>query len=72
MRRVARPINRAAQRVVEGQAWLPCRQCGARFQPVRPHQLYCRPSCRWEFFKAKQTRIVDAPDREHISRGLFE
>ena len=29
-------------------------------------------SCRWESFKAKQTRIVDAPDAEHISRGLFE
>jgi hypothetical protein len=63
---------RGSQRVVDGAAWLPCRQCGTRFQPVRPHQHYCRPSCRWEAFKARQTRVVDAPDAERISRGLFE
>jgi hypothetical protein len=39
------------QRVVASQ----CRHCGATFEAVR-HQVFCKPSCRWEFFKAKRER----------------
>lgn len=59
MLQAGKTAGRASQRVVDDAAWLPCRHCGARFQPVRPHQLYCRPSCQWEGFKARQPRIVD-------------
>jgi hypothetical protein len=33
-----------------------CQQCREPFAPVRPHQHYCRPSCRLEAFKARQQR----------------
>ena len=42
---------RPSQRVVARS----CRYCGASFEAVR-HQTFCRPSCRWEHFKAKRAR----------------
>jgi hypothetical protein len=39
-----------AQRVVASR----CQHCGGPFDAVRPHQVFCRPSCRWEAFKAKR------------------
>ena len=39
-----------AQRVVE----IPCRHSGTAFTPVRPHQRFCWPSCRWAHFKVAQ------------------
>ena len=48
------PAVRPPQRVV-GRS---CRHCGAEFEAVR-HQTFCRPSCRWEFFKAKRARGYD-------------
>jgi uncharacterized OB-fold protein len=43
-----------SQRIVASR----CRQCGGTFEPVR-HQKFCKPSCRWEFFKAKRERGED-------------
>ena len=40
----------APQRVVVSR----CEHCGDTFEPVRRHQLFCKPSCRWEAFKAKR------------------
>jgi hypothetical protein len=33
-----------------------CRRCGDAFDPVRPHQRFCRPSCRGEWLKAERQR----------------
>jgi hypothetical protein len=47
---MTRPADdRVPQRVVEAR----CRHCGNVFEPVR-HQVFCRPSCRWDYFKAKR------------------
>jgi hypothetical protein len=35
-------VDRAPQRVVDRI----CQHCGHPFDPVRPHQRFCRPSCR--------------------------
>lgn len=42
--------DRRSQRVVARN----CEYCRAPFEPVRPHQKFCRPSCRWESFKAQR------------------
>ena len=42
--------ERRTQRVVAR----PCTHCGAEFVPMRLHQRFCRPSCRWEAFKARR------------------
>jgi len=47
-----------SQRVVAGQ----CRHCGANFEATRPHQVFCRPSCRWEAFKAKRENTLRRSD----------
>jgi methylphosphotriester-DNA--protein-cysteine methyltransferase len=39
-----------------------CGQCGAAFQAVRPHQRFCRPSCRVEHFKARLPLLDTAAD----------
>ena len=46
-----------------------CRACKAAFEPTRPHQRYCRPSCRMAAFKAR----VQAGDSDGDTvAGLFE
>ena len=30
-----------------------CAHCRRQFKPVRKHQKYCRPSCRWKGFVAR-------------------
>lgn len=34
----------------------PCYHCGLMFEPTRPHQKHCRPSCRLAAFKARADR----------------
>lgn len=50
-----------SQRVVSG-PMRTCETCRDGFEPVRPHQKYCRPSCRWAAFKGK---------REEAQRSLL-
>lgn len=45
--RVGLDADRRSQRVVAR----PCRHCRAPFAPTRPHQTFCRPSCRWQAFR---------------------
>src|SRR5688500_9583798 len=55
--------NRGGQRVVAR----PCTYCGSGFAPpVRTHQLFCRPWCRWEDFKARR---ADRAPLEGLSHG---
>ena len=37
----------------------PCYHCGLMFEPTRPHQKHCKPSCRMAAFKARTERPVD-------------
>jgi hypothetical protein len=58
-----------AQRVVAR----PCGFCGERFEPVRPHQTFCRPSCRWHSFKARRQRpLLDVIDGDQLAAYPFE
>ena len=41
--------NRPAERVL-------CRNCGQPFERVRPHQAFCRPSCRKAHFDQRRER----------------
>jgi hypothetical protein len=36
----------------------PCYHCGRMFEPTRPHQKHCKPSCRMAAFKARADRPV--------------
>ena len=36
----------------------PCYHCGLMFEPTRPHQIHCKPSCRMAAFKARAERRV--------------
>lgn len=56
---------RRAQRVVTRL----CGYCGHAFEPVRPHQRFCRPSCRWGAFKRR--RVLPLFD-DDVSRAPFE
>jgi hypothetical protein len=55
--------DRAAERVL-------CGFCQQPFRPTRPHQRFCRPSCRRDAFAVRQeepdlfTDIHDAIERE--------
>ena len=44
--------DRAGERVLRR----PCYQCGLMFEPTRPHQKHCKPSCRMAAFKARTDR----------------
>jgi hypothetical protein len=58
-----------AQRVVT----IPCRQCGTAFTPIRPHQRFCRPSCRWAHFKVTQPpRLLPFDADDDLFRVPFE
>ena len=37
----------------------PCYHCGLMFEPTRPHQIHCKPSCRMAAFKARTEWPVD-------------
>ena len=41
-----------------------CRHCGEAFEPTRPHQQFCQPSCRRAFFTRRpvQRRLPLDPD----------
>jgi hypothetical protein len=59
----------AAQRVVTRS----CRHCRADFAPVRRHQAFCRPSCRWESFKARRQAALLFEDAwDALARVPFE
>ena len=60
-----RSADRASQRVVASQ----CKHCGAAFEPVR-HQVFCKPSCRWEHFKARRAAGEDL--EADLFRQVFE
>jgi hypothetical protein len=64
-----RPVIERRPRVVTSAASVWCAFCRRPFAPVRPHQKYCRPSCRWEAFKTK--RAEASTFDENVS-GLFE
>jgi hypothetical protein len=49
----------------------PCRHCGVPFEPVRPHQKFCRPGCRVEHFKATRLPLLDDVD-DRLCRVPFE
>jgi hypothetical protein len=36
----------------------PSYHCGRMFEPPRPHQKHCKPSCRMAAFKARTDRPV--------------
>ena len=36
-----------------------CRKCGQPFERVRPHQAFCRPSCRKADFDRRRERRPD-------------
>ena len=39
-----------------------CGYCGELFKPVRPHQRFCKPSCRWlAFVKRRQPQPRTLP-----------
>ncbi len=48
-----RPTERPAERVLAQNRPL-CGHYRQPFTPVRPHQRFCRPSCRIQAFKARQ------------------
>ena len=48
-----------------------CGQCGEGFSPTRPHQKFCRPSCRMAYFKAKAERQAVDTDAD-LFRVPFE
>jgi hypothetical protein len=51
---------------------VPCRQCGTDFTPVRPHQRFCRPSCRLAHFKVAPQPRLPLADPEDLFRVPFE
>lgn len=55
--RAGKAGDRAPRRVVVRR----CRHCGAEFGAVR-HQMYCRPSCRWEAFKRRRAAEMPRVD----------
>jgi hypothetical protein len=60
--------DRPAQRVVA----LPCRHCHVDFTPIRPHQRFCQPSCRWEHFKVARQPRLDLDDASDLFAQPFE
>jgi hypothetical protein len=48
-----------------------CGHCGGAFEPTRPHQKFCRPSCRLDHFKARLP-LLDAPEDDPLCRTPFE
>jgi hypothetical protein len=62
MPRHTQTADRHAERVLTR----PCRHCGQIFEAVRPHQHYCKPSCRRAAFTGRQVQprlpIGDADD----------
>ncbi len=50
-----------------------CRHCGEQFRPTRPHQAYCRPSCRRAAFTGRQTpRPLPFDSDDDLFRVPFE
>ena len=51
----------------------PCRYCGEHFEPVRPHQHFCKPSCRRAAFtgRTEQPRLPSS-DPHELFRTPFE
>ncbi len=50
-----------------------CGHCGETFEPTRPHQRFCRPSCRKAAFtgRTEQPRLP-TPDPHELFRTPFE
>jgi hypothetical protein len=49
-----------------------CRHCGATFDPVRDHQVFCRPSCRRAHFKVNGERRLPLLDLDDLFSVKFE
>ena len=50
----------------------PCYHCGRMFEPTRPHQKHCKPSCRMAAFKARTDRpLLPGPLEDELFRVLF-
>ena len=56
------------ERVVAGT----CAHCGNVFEPARPHQRYCRPSCRQLAFTGRREPAQRADDPDALFRVPFE
>ena len=59
--------DRPAERVL-------CRNCGQPFERVRPHQAYCRPSCRKADFDRRHQPGVDlfTALADHVEPAVVE
>ena len=55
--------DRPAERVRTRSHRQPCAGCGQGFEPIRPHQKFCRPSCRLAAWKARPARA----EREQLA-----
>jgi len=51
-------LDPVGERVQTRSRTIPCAGCGQPFEPVRPHQKHCRPSCRMLAFKSRQTVLL--------------
>jgi len=50
-----------------------CAHCGEMFDPVREHQAFCRPSCRFAHRSTRSTpTLAPVGDRDELVRLPFE
>src|SRR5262245_10292316 len=59
---------RAGERVQTRSPAIPCAGCGEPFLPIRPHQRYCRPTCRITAFHQRQQtgELVAETEGNHV------
>jgi len=53
--------QRPGQRVARAHAARLCERCGRRFEPGRPHQVFCEPACRYAAWQSRQASLLDDP-----------
>ena len=51
---------------------LRCAHCGHVFERLRPHQKFCRPSCRRAAFTRRGQRRLPFDDLDHLFDVPFE
>jgi hypothetical protein len=49
-----------------------CQQCGECFEPSRPHQRFCRPSCRRAAFTDRGQRRLPLGELDELFEKPFE
>ena len=49
-----------------------CGHCGDAFEPTRPHQKFCKPSCRRAAFTGRRSSAIGVSDPGDLFRVPFE